>query len=55
MSKPEKKKVSIDDPRFKKAESDPRFRKVSKKQFKVNIDSRFQGMFNDKRFQVTGT
>ncbi|PIA26756.1 hypothetical protein AQUCO_08900010v1 [Aquilegia coerulea] len=40
----------ITDPRFSSVHTDPRFRKYSKHQSKVTIDSRFDRMFSDKRF-----
>ena len=38
------------DARFASLHSDPRFQKVPKHKTKVFIDSRFNRMFNDKRF-----
>ncbi len=40
----------MDDPRFSKLFSDPKFRNVPKKQKKVKIDQRFQSLFTDKKF-----
>jgi hypothetical protein len=40
----------MDDPRFSKLFTDPKFRNVPKKERKVKIDERFQSMFKDKRF-----
>lgn len=45
-----KDKKMIDDPRFSRVHSDPRFQKVPKRTSKVAIDSRFNEMFTDKRF-----
>lgn len=43
-------KQMITDPRFSSAHTDPRFRRVPRRESKVAIDSRFKGMFTDKRF-----
>ena len=40
------------DKRFDKVFSDPRFMVAPKKVSKVKIDSRFQGMFKEKQFNV---
>lgn len=40
----------MDDPRFTKLFSDPKFRNVPKKERKVKIDNRFQSLFKDKKF-----
>ncbi|KAJ7944121.1 pre-rRNA-processing protein esf1 [Quillaja saponaria] len=40
----------ITDPRFSSVHSDPRFREVPKHKTKVEIDSRFNQIFTDKRF-----
>ena len=40
------------DKRFDKVFSDPRFMVAPKKVSKVKIDSRFQGMFKEKEFNV---
>ncbi|CAE5965793.1 unnamed protein product [Arabidopsis arenosa] len=40
----------IKDPRFSSAHTDPKFRRIRRRDSKVAIDSRFQLMFNDKRF-----
>ncbi len=40
----------MDDPRFSKLFTDPKFRNVPKKERKVKIDDRFKSMFKDKRF-----
>jgi len=40
----------MDDERFKKFATDPKFRSVPKKEKKVKIDARFQSMFTDKKF-----
>lgn len=46
----------MEDPRFAKIKSDPRFaKKGEKKNFKVAIDSRFKHMFSDPKFEVTCT
>jgi hypothetical protein len=42
--------IKMDDPRFSKLFTDPKFRNVPKKERKVKIDERFQSMFKDKRF-----
>lgn len=44
----------IKDPRFSSAHTDPKFRRMRRRDSKVAIDSRFQPMFNDKRF-ATGS
>ncbi|CEO95234.1 NUC153 domain-containing protein [Plasmodiophora brassicae] len=41
----------IDDPRFARVHSDPRFQTMPKSKRKVQIDERFKGMFDDPRFQ----
>jgi len=38
------------DERFSKVAKDPRFQRMEKKERKVKIDSRFKGMFTDKKF-----
>ena len=40
----------MDDPRFTKLFTDPKFRDVPKKEKKVKIDQRFQSLFKDKKF-----
>lgn len=40
----------MDDPRFSKLFTDPKYRNVPKKERKVKIDDRFQALFKDKRF-----
>lgn len=40
----------MDDPRFSKLFTDPKFRNVPKKERKVKIDNRFQSLFKDKKF-----
>jgi len=40
----------MEDSRFSKFKTDPKFRNVPKKQRKVQIDERFQSMFKDKKF-----
>ena len=40
----------MEDSRFSKFNTDPKFRNVPKKQRKVQIDERFQSMFKDKKF-----
>jgi len=40
----------MDDPRFTKLFTDPKFRNVPKKEKKVKIDQRFQSLFKDKKF-----
>ena len=40
----------MEDERFAKFATDPKFRTAPKKQKKLKIDSRFQRMFNDARF-----
>lgn len=40
----------MDDPRFNKLFTDPKFRHVPKKERKVKIDQRFQSLFKDKKF-----
>ena len=42
------------DSRFTAMHSDPRFKRFPKKANKVEIDSRFAGMFTEERFQVRG-
>lgn len=42
----------MEDTRFAAMHSDPRFRRFPKNATKVEIDSRFAGMFTDKSFQV---
>lgn len=44
------KSQEMDDPRFGKLFSDPKFRNVPKKEKKVKIDQRFQSLFKDKKF-----
>ena len=40
------------DPRFSRVYKDPKFMVAPTKEKKVAIDSRFKGMFQDKRFNV---
>ena len=40
----------MEDSRFSKFSTDPKYRNVPKKQRKVKIDERFQSMFKDKKF-----
>lgn len=40
----------MDDPRFAKFSSDPKFRSVPRRERKIKIDPRFKSMFNDKSF-----
>ena len=40
------------DPRFSRVYKDPKFMVAPNKEKKVAIDSRFKGMFQDKRFNV---
>jgi len=40
----------MDDPRFSRFSSDPKFRPLPKKERKVAVDDRFKGLFKDKRF-----
>ncbi len=40
----------MDDPRFAKFSSDPKFRPVPRRERKIKIDPRFKSMFNDKSF-----
>ena len=42
----------MEDPRFKKIYSDPRFRVLAQKERKLQVDSRFKSMFTDAEFQV---
>ncbi|XP_064384218.1 ESF1 homolog isoform X2 [Halichondria panicea] len=42
----------MSDPRFAHVTSDPRYKRVPRREAKVNIDARFQHMFSDKRFKV---
>ena len=44
------KQDKMDDPRFTKLFTDPKFRNVPKKEKKVKIDQRFQSLFKDKKF-----
>lgn len=41
------------DARFARVKTDPRFKKIAKKQFQVKIDKRFEPMFNDAKFEVS--
>ncbi|RKP16289.1 hypothetical protein ROZALSC1DRAFT_6274, partial [Rozella allomycis CSF55] len=41
----------MDDPRFQKIAKDPRFRRLKKKQEKIQIDNRFSSMFKNEEFQ----
>ncbi|KFK37577.1 hypothetical protein AALP_AA3G001400 [Arabis alpina] len=43
-------KEMITDKRFSSAHTDPRFRRIPRRESKVTIDSRFKGMLTDKRF-----
>ncbi|XP_078452334.1 ESF1 homolog [Lampetra planeri] len=43
------------DARFKKVSRDPRFWEMPEKERKIQIDKRFQGMFNEKRFKLKYT
>lgn len=45
----------MEDNRFSHIKTDPKFRRISKKERKVKIDKRFQSMFNDKKFKVKYT
>lgn len=45
----------MDDQRFKHVLTDPKFRRIPKKDQKIKIDKRFQSMFNDKKFKVKYT
>ena len=40
----------MDDPRFSKLFTDPKYRNVPRKERKVKIDERFQSLFKDKKF-----
>ena len=40
------------DPRFAHIAKDPKFRRMKVSQRKVQIDKRFEGMFNDKSFKL---
>ncbi len=42
--------AAIEDPRFSRLHSDPRFQRMPKNKTKVAIDSRFSHMFSDKNF-----
>lgn len=42
--------ASMDDPRFARVHTDPRFQRMPKNKAKVSIDSRFAHMFSDKNF-----
>ncbi|CAG9840016.1 unnamed protein product [Diabrotica balteata] len=45
----------MEDSRFTHIKTDPKFRRIPKKERKVKIDKRFQSMFNDKKFKVKYT
>lgn len=45
-------KQMINDPRFSSAHTDPRFRRMPRRELKVAIDSRFKPVFSDKRFTM---
>ena len=45
-------KASIQDKRFEKIYSDPRFRTLAKKERKIQLDPRFQSMFTSPEFQM---
>ncbi|XP_013398930.1 ESF1 homolog [Lingula anatina] len=45
----------VKDARFSHIPTDPRFRRMGKRDRKVKIDKRFQSMFNDKRFKLKYT
>ena len=40
----------MDDPRFSKFQTDPKFRTVPRKERKVKIDDRFSAVLKDKKF-----
>ena len=40
----------VSDPRFKKIQTDPRFRSLPKQEQKIDADDRFQSMFTDHAF-----
>merc|ERR1712066_602246 len=42
--------LTMDDPRFSKLFTDPKYRNVPRKERKVKIDERFQSLFKDKKF-----
>jgi hypothetical protein len=44
-------KASVQDDRFQKIYSDPRFRTLAKKERKIQLDPRFQAMFTETEFQ----
>lgn len=52
MVKNSHKRLSADDPRFKKVHSDPRFRVLAQKEKKLQVDDRFRSMFTETEFQV---
>ncbi|EOA29500.1 hypothetical protein CARUB_v10013069mg [Capsella rubella] len=45
-------KHMINDPRFSSAHTDPRFRRMPRRELKVAIDSRFKPVLSDKRFAL---
>ncbi|XP_028133942.2 ESF1 homolog [Diabrotica virgifera virgifera] len=45
----------MEDSRFAHIKTDPKFRRIPKKERKVKIDKRFQSMFKDKQFKVKYT
>lgn len=45
----------MEDKRFSHILTDPKFRKIPKRERKVKIDNRFQSMFKDKKFKVKYT
>ncbi|XP_057654219.1 ESF1 homolog [Diorhabda carinulata] len=45
----------MEDKRFSHIKTDPKFRRIPKKERKVKIDKRFESMFKDKKFKVKYT
>lgn len=45
--------VPIADPRFAKVQTDPRFKKFHQEKSKLKVDSRFEPIFKDPKFQVS--
>jgi hypothetical protein len=47
-------RVIVQDERFSKIHTDPRFRRAASDKQKVKVDKRFEGMFNDPEFGILG-